>query len=66
MFGFLVYDLEPKWGKEFFATMLPLVAAGKIKHREDVYHGLEKVGDGLLAVQNGTNKAKLVVHVADD
>ena len=66
MFGFIVTRLEAKWSKDFFATIPPLVASGEIKHREDVYHGLDKVGDGLLAVQKGTNKAKLVIHVADD
>lgn len=66
MFGFIVGRLEPKWSKDFFATVPALVAAGEIKHREDVYNGLDKVGDGLLAVQNGTSKAKLIIHVADN
>jgi NADPH-dependent curcumin reductase CurA len=66
MHGFIVQRLENKWGKEFFATLPPLVASGEIKHREEVFHGLDKVGDVLLAVQKGTNKAKAVVHVADD
>ncbi|KJA24392.1 hypothetical protein HYPSUDRAFT_1077039 [Hypholoma sublateritium FD-334 SS-4] len=66
MFGFIVSRLEPKWSKDFFATIPALVAAGEIKHREDVYKGLDKVGDGLLAVQKGTNKAKLIIHVADN
>ncbi|KAF9479962.1 NAD(P)-binding protein [Pholiota conissans] len=66
MHGFIVGRLEPKWGKEFFATIPPLVASGEIKHREDIYEGLEWVGDVLLAVQKGTNKAKAVIHVADE
>lgn len=58
-------NLEQKWREEFFATIPPLVASGEIKHREDVLNGLDKVGEGLLSVQKGTNKAKLVIHVAD-
>jgi hypothetical protein len=66
MNGFTVGSLEPTWTKEFFKTIPPLVASGQIKHKEDVSNGLETVGDVLLAVQKGTNKAKAVIHVADD
>jgi len=64
--GFVVFRLEPKWNDEFFKTVPPLVASGKIKYREDVSQGLESVGDVILAVQKGTNKAKAIIHVADD
>ncbi|KAF8896877.1 alcohol dehydrogenase [Gymnopilus junonius] len=52
MNGFIVSRLAPKWNEEFFKT--------------DISNGLETVGDVLLAVQKGTNKAKAVVHVADE
>ena len=42
------------------------VASGEIKYREDVYDGLDKVGDVLLFVLQGKNKAKAIIHVADD
>ncbi|KAF8952340.1 hypothetical protein BDZ97DRAFT_1756936 [Flammula alnicola] len=37
---------------------------GQIK--EGVYNGLQTVEDVILAVQKGTNKAKAIIHVADD
>ncbi|KAF4617604.1 hypothetical protein D9613_006281 [Agrocybe pediades] len=66
MHGFIVSRLHAKYDDEFYKTLPPLVASGKIKHREDVWNGLESVGDVMLAVQKGTNKAKAVVHVADE
>ncbi|PPQ87895.1 hypothetical protein CVT25_001237 [Psilocybe cyanescens] len=64
--GFIIFRLEAKYGDEFYKTLPPLVASGEIKYTEDVYNGLDKVGDAILAVQKGTNKAKAIVHVADD
>ena len=64
--GFIVSRLEPKYDDEFYAVVPAKVASGEIQHREDVYDGLDKVGDVLLAVQQGFNKAKAVVHVADN
>ncbi|KIJ92846.1 hypothetical protein K443DRAFT_647825 [Laccaria amethystina LaAM-08-1] len=64
--GFIVSRLEPKYDDEFYAVIPAKVASGEIQHREDVYDGLGKVGDVMLAVQQGLNKAKAVVHVADD
>ena len=66
MHGFVVYRLEEKHGAAFFAEIPPKVASGEIKYREDIYNGLETVGDVILAVQKGTNKAKAVIHVADE
>lgn len=43
-----------------------MVASGKIKYKEDVTRGLDKLGDVILAVQKGTNKGKAVVLVADE
>ncbi|KAF4622619.1 hypothetical protein D9613_009028 [Agrocybe pediades] len=63
--GFIQYRLEPKYLAEFYKTVPPLVASGKIKHREQVFEGLETVGDVILAVQKGQNTAKAVVHIAD-
>lgn len=45
---------------------MPLVASGEIKHIEEVYNGLETVGDALLVILKGQNKGKAVVHVADE
>ncbi|KAF9553410.1 NAD(P)-binding protein [Agrocybe pediades] len=64
--GFAVNRLEDKHGEDFGREMPPLVASGEIKHKEHVWNGLENVGDALLAVLKGTNKAKAIIHVADD
>jgi len=66
MHGFIVSRLEEKHAATFFAEIPPKVASGEIKYREDIYNGLETVGDVILAVQKGTNKAKAVIHVADE
>lgn len=57
--------LMGKYLNEFYTTVPEKLAKGEIKYREDVSHGLDKVGDVILAVQKGTNKAKAVIHVAD-
>ena len=46
--------------------MTPLVASGEIKYREEITVGLDKVGDVILAVQKGENKAKAIIQVAND
>lgn len=66
MYGFIVSRLDAKHSAAFFEEIPPKVASGEIKYREDIYNGLETVGDVLLAVQKGTNKAKAVIHVADE
>jgi len=66
MHGFIVFRLEEKHTAAFFAEIPSKVASGEIKYREQVYNGLESVGDVILAVQKGTNKAKAVIHVADE
>lgn len=63
--GFIVFRLLPKYQEEFYATVPEKIAKGEIKYKEEVTHGLDKVGDVILAVQKGTNKAKAVIHVAD-
>jgi NADPH-dependent curcumin reductase CurA len=64
--GFIVLRLYSKYDQVFNATMPAKVASGEIKYREDIYDGLDKVGDVLLFVLQGKNKGKAVVHVADD
>ena len=64
--GFIVHRLYTKCQESFLATMSAKVASGEIKYREDIYDGLDKVGDVLLFVLQGKNKAKAIIHVADD
>jgi NADPH-dependent curcumin reductase CurA len=64
--GILVFRLESKYNAEFYATIPPKLASGEIKYSEEVTRGLDKVGDIILAVQTGANKAKAVVIVAEE
>ncbi|KAJ7046161.1 hypothetical protein C8F04DRAFT_1063508 [Mycena alexandri] len=64
--GILVFRLLPKYYKEFYDTIPAKLASGELKYSEDVTKGLDKVGDVILAVQKGTNKAKAVVVVAEE
>ena len=66
LYGFIVIHLAPKYEKEFYEVLPPLVASGEIKYREEITPGLENVGNVILSVQKGLNKAKAVIHVADD
>ena len=63
--GFIVFKLEAKYNEEFYATVPSKLASGELKYNEEVTKGLENIGDVILAVQKGTNKAKAVVSVAD-
>ncbi|KAF8062309.1 hypothetical protein FPV67DRAFT_266233 [Lyophyllum atratum] len=65
MNGFIVGTLEHKYEAEFYATVPAKLASGELKYTEEVTEGLDKVGDVILAVQKGTNKAKAVIKVAD-
>ncbi|GLB39900.1 putative N-terminal domain of oxidoreductase [Lyophyllum shimeji] len=66
MNGFIVARLQPKYDAEFYATIPAKLASGELKYTEEIWDGLEKVGDAILAVQKGTNKAKVVIKVADE
>ncbi|KAF4618892.1 hypothetical protein D9613_009804 [Agrocybe pediades] len=64
--GSAVNRLEDKHRADFGREMPALVASGEIKHKEHVWNGLENFGNALLAVLKGTNKAKAIIHVADN
>ncbi|KAF5377886.1 hypothetical protein D9615_006801 [Tricholomella constricta] len=64
--GFIVTRLQPKYDAEFYATVPAKLANGELKYTEEISNGLDKVGDVILAVQKGTNKAKAVIKVADN
>jgi NADPH-dependent curcumin reductase CurA len=55
-----------KYLPEFYATIPEKLASGEIKYTEEVTRGLDKVGEVILAVQKGMNKAKAVVLVAEE
>ncbi len=62
--GFIVTRLEPEYDREFYEVMPKAIAEGVIQWREEIWDGLDEVGDAILAVQKGTSKAKAVVKVA--
>ncbi|KAJ7493036.1 hypothetical protein B0H11DRAFT_2172184 [Mycena galericulata] len=64
--GIASFRLIPKYDAEFYATVPHLLASGELKYKEDVVHGLEKVGEMILAVQTGKNMGKAVVVVAEE
>ncbi|KAG5644330.1 hypothetical protein DXG03_008689 [Asterophora parasitica] len=64
--GFIVSRLHHKYEEDFYATIPGKIASGEIKYSEEITSGLDKVGDVILAVQKGTNKAKAVIKVADE
>ncbi|KAJ6506916.1 alcohol dehydrogenase [Mycena sanguinolenta] len=66
MSGILVFRLHHKYEQEFYEVIPPTLASGELKYSEDVSRGLETVGDVILSVQKGTNKAKAVVIVAEE
>ncbi|KAG6839784.1 hypothetical protein C0991_011699 [Blastosporella zonata] len=66
MNGFIVFRLEHKYQDGFYKTIPAKVARGELKFTEEITNGLDKVGDVMLAVQKGENKAKAVIKVADN
>ena len=66
MYGFLGFDFEEKYGKQFMEDVPARVARGDIKYTEDRRRGLESVGQTLHDVQAGKNTGKAVIVVADE
>ncbi|KJA24396.1 hypothetical protein HYPSUDRAFT_136347 [Hypholoma sublateritium FD-334 SS-4] len=65
--GFLVSDhYSAESLAAFVKDVHAGVASGALKHQEELFDGLERAGEGLLAVLRGTNKGKAVIHVADE
>ncbi|KAJ7439110.1 hypothetical protein FB451DRAFT_1415912 [Mycena latifolia] len=64
--GFLVSFLRPKYTAAFRAELVPKVVSGEFKFMEDVTRGLDKLGEALLALLEGTNMGKGVVVVAEE
>ncbi|CAE6419101.1 unnamed protein product [Rhizoctonia solani] len=48
---------------KFLDALIPLIQSGRIKWSEQVYKGIESVGEGIVAVQMGSNTAKVVIEV---
>lgn len=69
--GFGVFTSEPQYEGtygnpvRFLQAITPLVESGQVKWNEQVLEGIDKVGEGIVAVQEGTSTAKVNVKVAD-
>ncbi|KAF8625916.1 hypothetical protein AX17_006642 [Amanita inopinata Kibby_2008] len=69
LYGFIVFRLQkqhPQLVDKFYETILPLLASGELKYKEEITRGLDKVGDVFLGIQKGTNKGKAVIWLADE
>ena len=66
MFGFIVWRLEDKYNKEFYENVPLWVSRGELKHKEQIFEGLDKTGEVILAVQEGDVHGKAVIKVASD
>ena len=50
----------------FYKEVPEWIATGKVKIREEIEEGLEKVGYLFVAVQKGYNTGKAVIKVAEE
>jgi NADPH-dependent curcumin reductase len=63
--GFIVRDHADRF-PAFLKECTPLVAAGRLKHREDIVDGLESAPSALIGLFQGRNFGKLIVQVSAD
>ncbi|MBB4658372.1 NADP-dependent oxidoreductase [Parvularcula dongshanensis] len=64
MEGFIVTRFMDRT-EEFLSEVAPLVAAGRVKHEETVYEGLDRAPAAFVGLFEGTNTGKMVVKVAE-
>ena len=63
--GFIVSDHYNGF-PAFLKECVPLVASGRLKHREDIVDGLESAPSALIGLFEGRNFGKLLVRVSSD
>lgn len=61
-----VGDFVASHHEAFLREIAPLVAAGAIKYREDIRHGIEIVPDCFSEMLRGDNFGKMLVQVSED
>lgn len=66
LYGHLVGPLLSKYQEAFDKDVIPKLADGTYKHREDKVYGLDKASQALLDVLKGANVGKSVVVVSED
>jgi len=64
--GFIVLNWLPQYEAKFYEEFSALVKSGEVKSETDVVYGLDKVGEALLEVASGKNRAKKIVVVANE
>ncbi len=64
--GLFVGDYVKDHHDEMLAEVAPLVAAGKLKYREDIRQGLESIPTCFAEMLRGDNFGKMIVQVAPD
>lgn len=63
MQGFIISDHFDEHYDVFFREMSALLAAGEVRAREDIAHGLEQAPDALIRLLSGRNFGKTLVQV---
>lgn len=63
--GFLIYDFAPRW-QEGLERLACWYRAGKLKHRETVVQGIERVPHAFISMLTGQNLGKQLVQVSPD
>jgi len=61
--GFVVSEFLPQGLNEFYSTVGPLVASGKIKYAETVMDGFDTLPQAFIGLFTGKNVGKMVVKV---
>ncbi|MEZ4865176.1 MAG: NADP-dependent oxidoreductase [Caldilineaceae bacterium] len=61
--GFIVTDYQARAG-EFYAEMLPWIAAGKIKWQETIVEGIDQAPAAFMGLFTGDNLGKMLVKLA--
>ena len=64
--GFTLMDLHARYVEKFYAEVPQMVKEGKIEYTEDVSVGYENAGEAILEVQQGRNRGKKIIVVAED
>eukprot|EP00002_Diphylleia_rotans_P005439 TRINITY_DN1457_c0_g1_i1.p1 TRINITY_DN1457_c0_g1~~TRINITY_DN1457_c0_g1_i1.p1 ORF type:complete len:347 (-),score=66.74 TRINITY_DN1457_c0_g1_i1:505-1545(-) len=60
--GFIVMDLIPKYPTAH-AQLAQWVGEGKIKSRETLYHGIDKIPEAFLGLFQGANTGKAIILI---
>ena len=60
--GFLFTDYMPRMG-EFYAEMAPWIASGRVKSRDTIVEGLDRMPEAFFGLFEGANTGKMLVKL---